>query len=50
MSAMPKAPGTKSWLNGQVLVSTGNRDLDGMCVWVDGWMDGWVNGISGWIA
>lgn len=26
-------PGTRPWVNGQTLTSTGNRDLDGACAW-----------------
>lgn len=26
-------PGTRPWVNGQTLTSTGNRDLDGVCAW-----------------
>lgn len=31
-----RAPGTRPWVNGQSLVSSGNRDLDGACGHVAG--------------
>lgn len=31
-AAALRAPGTRPWINGQSLVSSGNRDLDGTCV------------------